>query len=73
MAQTYRNRVIWGFTLVELMVGITISIIVITIAVNIYFYQKKLQQSQAQYRAKYKNYFCSESIVRCYHQCWTIM
>lgn len=34
MAQTYRNRIIWGFTLVELMVGITISIIVITMAVN---------------------------------------
>ncbi|MBK2025597.1 PilW family protein [Francisella philomiragia] len=41
MAQTYRNRITWGFTLVELMVGITISIIVITMAVNIYISTKK--------------------------------
>lgn len=42
MAQTYRNRITWGFTLVELMVGITISIIVITMAVNIYISIKKV-------------------------------
>ncbi len=41
MAQTYRNRITWGFTLVELMVGITISIIVITMAVNMYISTKK--------------------------------
>ncbi|WP_041263584.1 PilW family protein [Francisella salina] len=44
MCQIHRNRLISGFTLVELMVGITISIIVITMAVNIYVSTKRSYQ-----------------------------